>query len=123
MEGEGDPSLLDRPFSCNSCSKAYLRKNNLEDHVLMEHPDSDQAADVVAYKASKGRSKGSLIIQCEICSKRFRYQSDLKNHYESHFRGRGRGNRGGLNTRGVAGALSRGKTQQHGSTSPKTHHD
>ena len=31
-----------RPFSCETCSKRYLRKNNLEDHVLMEHPDSDQ---------------------------------------------------------------------------------
>ena len=31
-----------RPFSCETCSKRYLRKNNLEDHVLMEHPDSEQ---------------------------------------------------------------------------------
>ena len=45
-----------------------------------------QASDIVAQKASKGRSKGSQIIECEICSKRFRYQSDLKNHFESHFR-------------------------------------
>ena len=34
------------------------------------------------------------VFQCEICSKRFRYQSDLKNHFESHFRG---GRRSGLN--------------------------
>ena len=31
-----------RNFSCENCSKRYLRKNNLEDHVLMEHPDSEQ---------------------------------------------------------------------------------
>ena len=31
-----------RPFQCQSCDKKYLRKNNLEDHVLMEHPDTDQ---------------------------------------------------------------------------------
>ena len=31
-----------RPFACDSCDKRYLRKNNLEDHVLMEHPDTDQ---------------------------------------------------------------------------------
>ena len=49
-----------------------------------------QASDIVALKASKGRSKGSLIIECEICSKRFRYQSDLKNHFETHFRQPGR---------------------------------
>ena len=35
--------------------------------------------------------------QCEICSKRFRYQSDLKNHFESHFRG---GRRSGLHSNG-----------------------
>ena len=34
--------------------------------------------------------------QCEICSKRFRYQSDLKNHFESHFRGGRRGRTPGL---------------------------
>ena len=34
--------LDDRPFQCESCSKRYLRKNNLEDHVLMEHPDTKQ---------------------------------------------------------------------------------
>ena len=45
-----------------------------------------QASDIVALKASRGRSKESLIIECEICSKKFRYQSDLKNHFESHFR-------------------------------------
>ena len=45
-----------------------------------------QASEVAATKASRGRSKGSLIIECEICAKRFRYQSDMKNHYESHFR-------------------------------------
>ena len=33
-----------RPFQCQSCDKKYLRKNNLEDHVLMEHPDTDQVA-------------------------------------------------------------------------------
>ena len=32
----------DKPFACDSCDKKYLRKNNLEDHVLMEHPDSEQ---------------------------------------------------------------------------------
>ena len=32
----------ERPFQCESCSKRYLRKNNLEDHVLMEHPDTEQ---------------------------------------------------------------------------------
>ena len=32
----------DKPFGCDSCDKRYLRKNNLEDHVLMEHPDSEQ---------------------------------------------------------------------------------
>ena len=45
-----------------------------------------QASEVAATKASRGRSRGSLIIECEICAKRFRYQSDIKNHYESHFR-------------------------------------
>ena len=45
-----------------------------------------QASEVAATKASRGRSKGSLIIECDICAKRFRYQSDMKNHYESHFR-------------------------------------
>ena len=45
-----------------------------------------QASEVAATKASRGRSRGSLIIECEICAKRFRYQSDMKNHYESHFR-------------------------------------
>ena len=32
----------ERPFQCETCSKRYLRKNNLEDHVLMEHPDTEQ---------------------------------------------------------------------------------
>ena len=36
MEGE------ERPHSCSACHKRYLRKNNLEDHVLMEHPESEQ---------------------------------------------------------------------------------
>jgi len=59
-------------------------------------------SDIIKYKARNGRSKGSLIIQCEICNKRFRYQSDLKNHVESHFRGRGRGSRGSGISRGSA---------------------
>jgi len=123
---EADSAGPDRPFNCDFCPKKYLRKNNLEDHILMEHPDTDQilaeignlhvnddvcrtkgrpgqgrsrvakrATDIMKYKARNGRSKGSLIIECEICSKKFRYQSDLKNHYESHFRGRGRTSRVG----------------------------
>ena len=49
-----------------------------------------QASDIIEYKARNGRCKATLIIECDICSKRFRYQSDMKNHYESHFRPRGR---------------------------------
>ena len=44
---ESDPAVTglqqaDRPFVCETCPKKYLRKNNLEDHVLMEHPDTEQ---------------------------------------------------------------------------------
>ena len=38
-----------RPFSCHTCDKRYLRKNNLEDHVLMEHPDSEQVMKLTGY--------------------------------------------------------------------------
>ena len=37
----------ERPFQCETCSKRYLRKNNLEDHVLMEHPDTEQVPDTI----------------------------------------------------------------------------
>lgn len=96
--GLTDP--LDKPFICETCPKRYLRKANLEDHVLMEHPHTDQAADIVTHKARNGRSKASLIVECDICQKRFRYQSDLKNHVESHFRAsskRGRSTAASLN--------------------------
>ena len=39
---EADSAGPDRPFNCDFCPKKYLRKNNLEDHILMEHPDTDQ---------------------------------------------------------------------------------
>ena len=39
---EADSAGPDRPFVCQYCPKKYLRKNNLEDHVLMEHPDTEQ---------------------------------------------------------------------------------
>jgi len=45
-----------------------------------------KAADIVAHKARNGRSKGSLIKECSICQKKFRYDSDLKNHIDSHYR-------------------------------------
>jgi len=97
---EADSAGSDKHFVCDYCPKKYLRKNNLEDHILMEHPDTEQATEIIQHKARNGRSKGSLIVQCEICSKRFRYQSYLKNHYESHFRGRARGSRGVSSGRG-----------------------
>lgn len=46
MEGDADSSFGDRPFPCHTCGKKYLRKNNLEDHVLMEHPETLQVATV-----------------------------------------------------------------------------
>ena len=39
---EADSAGPDRPFICEYCPKKYLRKNNLEDHILMEHPDTSQ---------------------------------------------------------------------------------
>ena len=45
MEGDAEASFGDRPFQCHTCAKKYLRKNNLEDHVLMEHPDTDQVGE------------------------------------------------------------------------------
>ena len=54
MEGDAEASLGDRPFPCHTCAKKYLRKNNLEDHVLMEHPDTDQVGE-----SSKCRGRSS----------------------------------------------------------------
>eukprot|EP00090_Calanus_glacialis_P032607 TRINITY_DN5402_c0_g1_i1.p1 TRINITY_DN5402_c0_g1~~TRINITY_DN5402_c0_g1_i1.p1 ORF type:complete len:771 (-),score=183.65 TRINITY_DN5402_c0_g1_i1:105-2417(-) len=112
---EPDSAGIDRPFICENCPKKYLRKNNLEDHVLMDHPDTKQASDIVAHKARNGRSKGSLIIECEICSKRFRYQSDLKNHFESHFRQPAKRGRVSSSVNGYPSTPSR----HSGSTSPR----
>jgi len=81
----------------------------------MDHPDTKQASDIVAHKARNGRSKGSLIIECEICSKRFRYQSDLKNHFESHFRQPAKRGRIPNSVNGYPSTPSR----QSGSTSPR----
>ena len=39
---EADSAGSDRTFVCDYCPKKYLRKNNLEDHILMEHPDTEQ---------------------------------------------------------------------------------
>ena len=51
---EPDSAGLDRPFICENCPKKYLRKNNLEDHVLMDHPDTKQVgAQSVAYVPGK----------------------------------------------------------------------
>jgi len=73
------------------------------------------ASDIVAHKARNGRSKGSLIIECEICSKRFRYQSDLKNHFESHFRQPAKRGRVPNSVNGYSSTPSR----HSGSTSPR----
>ena len=54
MEGDAEASFGDRPFPCHTCAKKYLRKNNLEDHVLMEHPDTDQVGE-----SSKCRGRSS----------------------------------------------------------------
>ena len=53
MEGDAEASFGDRPFPCHTCAKKYLRKNNLEDHVLMEHPDTDQVGEL---SKCRGRS-------------------------------------------------------------------
>ena len=52
QEPLGSPTMEQdfRPFSCDNCDKRYLRKNNLEDHVLMEHPESEQ---VIKYSTLK----------------------------------------------------------------------
>ena len=53
---EPDSAGLDRPFNCDNCPKKYLRKNNLEDHVLMEHPDTDQVGpELSSICTGKGR--------------------------------------------------------------------
>ena len=39
---EADSAGPERPFQCEDCPKKYLRKNNLEDHVLTDHPDSEK---------------------------------------------------------------------------------
>ena len=39
---EADSAGSDKHFVCDYCPKKYLRKNNLEDHILMEHPDTEQ---------------------------------------------------------------------------------
>jgi len=46
---EADSAGLDRPFVCDYCPKKYLRKNNLEDHVLMEHPDTEQVQNMISF--------------------------------------------------------------------------
>ena len=56
-----------RPFSCETCDKKYLRKNNLEDHVLMEHPDSEQV--IIEYQ------KKSIIFNYVFISKTEYYLS------------------------------------------------
>jgi hypothetical protein len=54
MEGDGGEWAGDRPYPCYTCTKKYIRKNNLEDHVLMEHPDTTQ----VDKQAAAGRAPG-----------------------------------------------------------------
>ena len=49
-----------RPFQCQSCDKKYLRKNNLEDHVLMEHPDTDQVENSAGCRVRSSVSLGSV---------------------------------------------------------------
>ena len=55
MEGDAEASLGDRPFPCHTCAKKYLRKNNLEDHVLMEHPDTDQVGEWIKCRGRSSR--------------------------------------------------------------------
>jgi len=58
---EPDSAGIDRPFICENCPKKYLRKNNLEDHVLMDHPDTKQ---VGAHISSICTGKGRLESGC-----------------------------------------------------------
>ena len=39
---EADSAGPERPFPCQDCPKKYLRKNNLDDHILTDHPESDK---------------------------------------------------------------------------------
>ena len=65
MEGDADSSFGDRPFPCHTCGKKYLRKNNLEDHVLMEHPDTVQVATGCRGRSSAGRTGSSPTWQAD----------------------------------------------------------
>ena len=58
MEGDAEASFGDRPFQCHTCAKKYLRKNNLEDHVLMEHPDTDQVGEPSKCRGRSSRYRG-----------------------------------------------------------------
>ncbi|KAI3649046.1 hypothetical protein MP228_006900 [Amoeboaphelidium protococcarum] len=57
-----------RPFQCEMCDKAYIRKDHLQDHVRRQHGDA---------QAEKCH-------QCEHCEKSFYTKQQLQRHCKSH---------------------------------------
>ena len=49
---EADSAGPERPYQCSYCPKRYLRKNNLDDHILTDHPNSDKVRHFLVYLES-----------------------------------------------------------------------
>lgn len=58
-------SKSSKKFECNKCIKIFLKKNNLNDHILAKHSNVEK-------------------YECSICKKSFSYKQSLNRHMNGH---------------------------------------
>ena len=65
-------------FFCEKCSKAYLSKTQLTDHIYKVHYSKEK-------KSQEEQEEKSInATECKTCEKSFREKRELKRHYDSH---------------------------------------
>ncbi|XP_038071910.1 zinc finger protein 729-like [Patiria miniata] len=70
-----------KPFNCPHCNKCFAKKFSMNDHIRRKHLYPEK------YKRRPGQPRKpppERTFHCEICSKAFRYASNLRRHYISH---------------------------------------